>query len=249
MIERIGRLFAHGRQDIRLFGFWGAVPYFADRILTRASAGRVRLHKYWIVAQPVEPPAAPTDEASHRGFELRRVTQADARYEDYPRPEAVIRARFRNGGQCLAAYRQNVFVGYIWFSVGPYDEDEVRCRFVPLPRGKASWDYDAYVVERYRLGRAFKLLWDAALASLDAQGVQVSYSRISAFNSSSVAAHTRMGARRIGTLMFFCAGSLQCMISSLPPYVSLSDSRSRSPELDIERKPRCRNGKRGSSVL
>lgn len=133
----------------------------------------------------------------------------------------------------MAVYHKEAFVGYIWFNVGPYYEDEVRCRFVPRPQGQAGWDYDTFVVERYRLGRAFTLLWSSALASLYEQGVRVCYSRISAYNAGSLAAHKRLGAQRVGTLFFLCAGRLQCMVGSLPPYVSLSVASSYAPTLYV----------------
>ncbi|HYW75892.1 MAG TPA: N-acetyltransferase [Gammaproteobacteria bacterium] len=208
--------------------------------MARASAGRVRLHKYWIVAQPVEPPALRKGSA----FEVWTVTESNARYEDYPRPAAVIRERFRQGGQCLAAYRNDVFVGYIWFNLGPYHEDEVRCRFVPQPEGRASWDYDAFVVERYRLGRAFKLLWTAAMESLYAHGVIVSYSRISAFNAGSLAAHTRLGAERVATLYFLRIGKVQWMLGTLTPYFGISFAPSCPPTVCVGPKrigPRVRS--------
>lgn len=232
MKRRIARLYANVLQDIRIFGVWGALPYFLDRVLARASAGTVRLHKYWIVAQPVEPQFE-NAKPSSGAFQVQPITESNARYEDYPRPAEVIQARFRQGGQCLAAYRQGAFVGYIWFNIGPYYEDEVRCCFVPRPRGQAAWDYDAFVVERYRLGRAFKLLWSAALTSLYTQRVRMSYSRISAYNSGSLAAHTRLGARRVATLYFLCVGKAQWMFGTLPPYVSISVAASHMPTLHV----------------
>lgn len=237
MKDRIARLYANVRQDIRIFGVWGALPYFLDRGLARTSAGKVRLHKYWIVAQPVERPESARTTSSSGAFDVYSVTESNARFEDYPRPAQVIRARFRQGGQCLVAYRQETFVGYIWFNTGPYQEDEVRCRFVPQPAGRASWDYDAFVAERYRLGRAFKLLWKAALASLYTQDVRVSYSRISAYNSGSLAAHTRLGARRVATVYFLCVGKTQWMWGTLPPYISISVAASHRPTLRVEREP------------
>ena len=239
MRERIQSLAGHLREDIRLFGVGGTVPYLIDRALARASGGTVRLHKYWIVGQPV---CAPAGKARARAsdFTVREVTEADARYEDYPRPESVIRARFRQNARCLACYRGEQFVGYIWFNVGPYIEDEVRCRFVPQPPGRASWDYDAFVCERYRLGRAFKLLWDATFTALESEGVAVSYSRISAFNAASLAAHRRMGSERVGTLFFLQAARLQCMLSSMSPFVHLSIAHHSKPTVVAGPRPNMR---------
>lgn len=232
MIARMRALGNHLREDVRLFGVTGVVPYLTDRILDRSSGGAVRLHKYWIMAQPVRSPEG-RNRARESGLEIREVTAASARYSDYPRPPEVIRARFAQDARCLACYREDKFVGYIWFNLGPYEEDEVRCRFVPRPVGRASWDYDAYIVERYRLGRAFKTLWDAAFATLDQRGVRVTYSRISAFNAASVAAHRRMGSTRVGTLFFLRIKHYQWMIGSIAPFLHWSRSESSRPTVFI----------------
>lgn len=232
MIARIRALARHLRQDVRLFGVMGVVPYLADRMLDRASDGAVRLHKYWIVAQRVRSPDS-GGSARLGDFEICDVTAASARYSDYPRSREVIRARFAQDAQCLACYRKDDFVGYIWFNVGPYEEDEVRCRFVPRPVGHASWDYDAYISEPYRLGRAFKRLWDGAFKRLQEHGVRVTYSRISAFNAASIAAHQRMGSKRVGTLFFLRFKRFQCMLGSIPPFLHLSGSELSRPTVFI----------------
>jgi hypothetical protein len=81
------------------------------------------------------------------------------------------------------------------------------------------WDFDVYVAPEFRLGRLFARLWDFTNSELRAQGFRWTISRISAFNPESLAAHSRLGARRLGSAMFLVAGPLQVSFASLPPYV------------------------------
>ncbi len=105
---------------------------------------------------------------------------------------------------------------------GPYQEDEVRCRYVPLTEGRSSWDFDVYVDPQHRNRIVFLKLWDEANSFLAARDIRWSLSRISAFNKASIASHTRMGAKRIGTAVFLSIGSLQIFAATVPPYVGLS---------------------------
>jgi hypothetical protein len=107
-------------------------------------------------------------------------------------------------------------------TLGPYLEDEVRCRFVPLPEGRAAWDFDVYVDPQQRHGTVFLRLWDEANRFLAARGVRWSLSRISAFNSGSIRSHGRMGAKRIGAVTFLSLGRWQLAVASLAPRFHVS---------------------------
>ena len=74
------------RQAIRHLGWLNGSLYAFVQIVTRVTGDRVRLHKYYLVAQPVPekcwlPP--------HRGqaFEIRQVTELDPVIRQFPRPE------------------------------------------------------------------------------------------------------------------------------------------------------------------
>lgn len=189
--------------------------------LQRATRGFVRLHKYYFVAQPVasKPWLAGTRGAA---IEVREVTASDPLLRAIPRPQWVIPYRFDQGAVCLAAIIGGQCVGFLWMLVGPYLEDEVRCRYIPLPKGEAAWDFDVYVSPEHRGGLVFLRLWDEANQYLAARGVRWSLSRISAFNAGSMSSHTRMGARRVGSALFLSIGSLQISAANVRPRLFVS---------------------------
>lgn len=98
------------------------------------------------------------------------------------------------------------FAGFLWFIQGDYDEDEVRCTFRPEPPDESVWDFDVFVSSRHRMSPVFLKLWEAANRRLSEEGVQCACSRISAFNPRSRAAHERLGANRVGGVVFLCVG-------------------------------------------
>ncbi|MCC7487771.1 MAG: hypothetical protein IT529_22605 [Burkholderiales bacterium] len=200
----------------RPMGWKDGCLFAASALLRRLSSGRWALYKYYFVAQPVsDRPLLP----ARRGttLEVREIPGDDPLVRAFPRPRRVIEERFRQGAVCLAALERDAFVGFIWFVTGPYREDEVRCRYVPLPEGSRAWDFDIYLVESHRNGIAFLKLWDAANRYLAARGVVSSLSRISAFNTASLLSHYRMGARRVGAALFLVIGSWQLARSSVAP--------------------------------
>lgn len=138
------------------------------------------------------------------------------------RPAATIQDRFAQGARCLVALRDDDLVGFLWWIEGPYDEDEVRCVFVPQPAERALWDFDVYVAPSHRFGPAFARLWDAVMNRMHASGFQWSCSRISAFNMPSLRAHQRLGARVVGTRSYLCLGMVQVSMALDVPYLHVS---------------------------
>jgi hypothetical protein len=123
---------------------------------------------------------------------------------------------------CLVALKAGTFAGFLWLTLGSYREDEVRCRYVPMPIEKSAWDFDVHVDPEYRHGIVFLKLWDEANRFLTAHQIQWSLSRISAFNSGSILSHSKMGARRIGAVTFLSVGSWQIAASTVRPYLHVS---------------------------
>lgn len=205
---------------IGLFGWRDGSLYLAGRMLEKLSGGRFRLVKYFLVAQPVPAKALLAARAS-ADLVIRRTESDDPVVASFPRPGTVISWRFTDGGLCFTATKGERFVGFLWLHEHPYEEDDVRCLFVPMPRGRAVWDYDVYVEPEYRVGRAFVRLWDTAYEYLRGRGVQWTLSRISAFNPGSLASHERMGARRVGSAIFVCLGALQITSATTGPYLNV----------------------------
>jgi hypothetical protein len=223
--KRLARGVASG---FRQFGWLDGSLRLLNRLLVRASRGRVRVHKYVFVAQPV---STKRWLSGRRGaaIEVRQVGASDPLVKVLPRPAWAIPYRFEQGAICFAALKDGDCVGFLWLLLGPYQEDEVRCRYIPLPQGKASWDFDVYVYPEHRNSLVFLRLWDEANRFLAARGVRWSLSRISAFNAGSMSSHTRMGAKRIGTAVFLSIGSWQISGATVRPHFSVSVRRDSFP--------------------
>jgi hypothetical protein len=216
---------------VRELGASGALCYVVSRIGAR-SGGWLSLHSYLFVAQPVaDGPLLPP--RLGRSIVVRRLDPQDAALLSLPLNRAVLAYRAGQGAICFGAFKQDEIIGCLWLCLSPYDEDEVRCRYQPLPAGKASWDFDVYVHPEHRSGLGFARLWDEANAFLRGQGIACSWSRISAFNPGSLAAHARLGARIAGRATFFRLGRCQIMRASLPPYRHLSFRQSSRPILSL----------------
>lgn len=180
-----------------------------DKVVALASGGRVRLRHYIFVTQPLKQRPAPPP----ANFAVRVLAGDDAVQAQFPVPAAVLRRRLEQGSTCLVANLDGEFAGYLWLHLGPYQEDEVRCRFVPWPAERVAWDFDVYVVPRFRGTRAFSRLWQAAERHLLALGITHSASRIASYNAVSLRSHVRSGAVVSGSAIFITIGRAQIMIA------------------------------------
>jgi hypothetical protein len=232
-LDRLWRKAAGLSRAVRDLGWRDGFLYACARVLAGVSGNRVRIYKYYLVAQPVAkaPWLAPH---RGRGVQVRSVAQGDPVIERFPRPAWAAPYRYRQGAVCLAAFKGEALLGFLWLTLGPYLEDEVRCRFVPLPEGGASWDFDVYVEPEQRHGIVFLKLWDEANRFLAARGVRWSLSRISAFNSGSIHSHARMGAKPIGAVTFVSVGGWQIAASSVAPHFHMSTRADHLPTYALD---------------
>ena len=219
------------RDTAQGIGYWNAVLFAASRAVEAVFGDKVRIVKYLITVQPV----ARTEVNPGTGtFEIAFTDDAACPlFAEIARPAETIRTRFAQGARCLMAVSKGKFAGFLWFVVGPYEEDDVRVRFVPAPSGRAAWDFDVMVMPDFRMGRLFSHLWRRASAELCAMGVEHTLSRISAFNASSIAAHRRLGARVVGSTLFFCIGRWQLMQTSFSPRWHLSWRTEQRPVVTV----------------
>ena len=220
------RIFEKLRTVFEEFGA-KAPLYLLSRVCEGTPFG---VYAYRLVAQPVAPgPLLPP--ARGRTIEIRRMERGDPAFAGLPLTQAVLDYRFGQGSICFGAFKGGTVIGCIWLCLGPYLEDEVRCRFVPVD---ASWDFDVYLRPEHRVGFAFARLWDEANTFLRGRGLAWSISRISVLNTKSLAAHDKLGIRTLGTAAFLRAGRVQLMLSSLAPFVSLSVSAASAPTLILQ---------------
>lgn len=227
------------KTSIQQLGITNGLLYLLGSLLQKISKGRWRLIRYYIVSQPIPSPPAPSCRPSSSSS-VERVMPDDPICANFPRPKEVIAQRFANGNTCLVAKVKGQFAGFLWYAHNFYEEDEVRCRFELANPAESVWDYDVHVEPAYRMGRTLARLWDAANDALEKEGKRWSFSRISAFNANSLAAHDHLGIRHLETLTFLCLGELQLTIRAKWPYVHLCSPQSQHPILKLAVSEDCK---------
>lgn len=206
--------------------------YIVNRALRRLSGGRARLVKYQFWVQQV-PDTALLPARPGGTIAIRELGPHDPEVSQIPRPTQVVAERFAQGGRCLGAFQGQRLLAFIWFSLGSYNEDEVRVTYSPRPAGLAAWDYDLFVAPEARGGLLFARLWDAAYAAMRSAGCRWTMSRISSFNPTSLASHARLGGQAVGWGLFLRFGGWQLMVSSIAPHAHFSVGPDARPELTI----------------
>jgi hypothetical protein len=211
--------------------FGGKAPlYLLARVLEGTPFG---LQVYRLVAQPVLAKSL-LPPSRGRTIEVRLMERGDPAFAALPLTQAVLNYRFDQGAVCLGAFKGGNVIGCLWLCLGPYLEDEVRCRFVPEG---ASWDFDVYLHPEHRVGFGFARLWDEANAYLRARGLHWSISRINVLNTKSLAAHDKLGIRTLATAVFMRLGPLQIMLTDIAPFIGLSLSEVSAPTLRLHAPP------------
>ncbi len=216
-------------------GFRSAVLYTLSRAL-RLFGKSNRLIHYHLVAQPVDRRLLPARRGA--SIQVERISSRDGRLHALELDDEVLAYREDQNAVCFAAFKEGAIVGCLWFCPGPYEEDEVRCRYVPLPADKAVWDFGIYILPDYRSSLAFARLWDVANAYLREQGIRWSLSRILGYNAQSLRSHRALGAETLGTATFLVLGSLQLMVCSMAPRVHLSFRQADRPQILVH-SPSC----------
>jgi hypothetical protein len=213
-------MFQRLASPFREFGTFAGLVYAFDRLLQRALP-KVRLYLHDIMVQPI--PEKPLLSAGLvKSFDFREISRGAPEVELMPARPDIKESRFRQGARCLGVYRKGEFVGFIWFSFGRYEEDEVRCTYELTPAAQSVFDFDIYLFPEYRMGLGFVATWHGANAFLREHGVRYTYSRLTRFNVASRRAHDHLGWKRIGTALYVQLGRAQIMVASIFPYVHLS---------------------------
>ncbi len=213
-------------------GALNACYYMLGKILGKISSGNMSVIKYYLTLQPIsnEPLISA---ARGKNLTIRQIYADDPETELFPRSSDVIQWRYSEGSICFCVFKDETFAGYIWLATEIYREDEVLCDYHPLPKGLACWDYDVYIVPKFRFSLAFAKLWEHANRYMSRQGVVGTVSRISAFNVSSLRSHKRLGARILASQLFLLIGSVQIMFSSISPYIHISTSQRKRAQVFI----------------
>jgi hypothetical protein len=213
----------------REFGPAAGSLYLADRLLQSVSPS-MRIFVYELMVQPIQ-------HTSHRelralkAFEYREIRPGDAELAAMPVPRAVIDARFEQGAICLGTFKQQRFVGYMWFAFKSYEEDEVRCTYALVPSSESVFDFDLYIFPEFRMGLAFVAIWQGGIAFLMSRGVRQSFSRLTRFNVASRRAHQHLGWKLVARAVTLRLWRFECMATTIYPYLSLSMTR--RPRLEL----------------
>ena len=212
----LGRLSAPFRE----FGPISGCLYVADRLLQRISPN-TRIFVYELMVQPIRDTSY-TGMRAIKAFEHREIRAGDPALASMPVPREVIEARFKQGAICLGTFKQDVFVGYIWFAFASYEEDEVRCTYSLVPAGESVFDFDLYIFPEFRLGVAFVAIWQGAIAFLRDRGVRQSFSRLTRFNVASRRAHQHLGWKLVARAVTLRLWRLEYMTATVSPYQSVT---------------------------
>lgn len=204
----------------REFGPLAGLLYVASRLL-QALSPRTNLYVYDLMAQPI-PGSSNLPGRSGTMLEIRTIQMHAAEIDQMPIRPDIKESRFAQGSVCLGAFRSGVLIGYLWLSFGAYDEDEVRCTYLPSPPGQSAFDYDLYIFPRYRMGRGFAGIWDGVNGYLRDRGIAFTFSRITRFNLQSRRAHAHLGARRIGSAVFLKLWRVEFMVATIAPFFNVS---------------------------
>ncbi len=205
--------------------------YIADRVFRRVSSG-VTVHFYELMAQPLaDKPLLPP--RLGKNVVVREIQRDDPAVGLMGLTDEVLAFRFNQSTVCLGAFKKGTFIGSMWFCIGPYEEDEVRCTFVPQPESSGVFDFGLEVLPQHRLGVGFVALWDGANRYLRDRGYRYSFSRVSRFNLTSRRVHERFGWFCLGRALFVKLKRFQFMVATVAPYLHFSVSTNTRPTIRL----------------
>ena len=209
----------------REFGFAAGALYALNLVLRRISP-RLGLFVYELMVQPITGrPLLPANLAKNLTFAV--IGRGHPDIDLMPARADIKASRFDQGAVCLGAYRKDRLIGYVWFCMRCYEEDEVRCTYELAEPEHSVFDFDLYVLPEHRMGIGFMAIWHGANAYLHERGVRYTFSRMTRFNLPSRRAHARLGAKCAARAVFIQAWRLEVMLASALPCVALTWGTSR----------------------
>jgi len=226
MLNKLNRL-------IISFGYRVTAAYLLHRLLQKLSKSSGCYYYYIYEQELTQHKQAQALRAANSKLAFNWYQDFDDIHLQLPRPESVLKERFNQKTSCVMAIQEQEVTACAWFTESSYQEDEVRCTFDFSHLPNHVWDYDVYVIPKYRVGRLFLRLWRQVEMYWQDKGKTASLSRISAFNQNSVTSHEKLGAKRLASACFLCVGNIQLMVSSTAPYINLSCSTNSRPTIKV----------------
>lgn len=202
------------------FGFAAGGLYALDRVLRRISP-RLGLFVYELMVQPITgEPMLPANLAKNLKF--IEIGRGHPDINLMPARSEIKQSRFNQGAICLGVYRKDALIGYIWFCLRSYEEDEVRCTYVLADPAHSVFDFDLYVFPEHRMGIGFMAIWHGANAYLHERGIKYTFSRLTRFNLPSRRSHAHLGWKCAARAVFLQAWRIEVMLASVFPYISIT---------------------------
>jgi len=232
----LSRLLQRLASPFRVFGWAAGGLYLLDQGMRRISP-RFGLRVYEFMMQPIGGTLPLTANLS-KNLSVRSIVEGDPEVGAMPARDDIKAQRFSGGAQCLGVYRKGELLGYLWYSKGRHQEDEVRCDYELSENAISVVDFDLYVLPKYRMGIGFLGVWHGANVTLAAQGIQYTFSRMTRFNLPSRRAHARLGSRCIGRAVFLQAWCVEFMFGTLAPFFGATFTARQRLTLRLQPRPR-----------
>ncbi|HVO87240.1 MAG TPA: hypothetical protein VMV45_01760 [Casimicrobiaceae bacterium] len=202
------------------FGAVAGTFYVIDWLLRKVSR-TAGLYVYELMVQPIFNKALLPANLS-RNLTFAEIGQGHPDIERMPARPDIKAQRFEQGAHCLAVYRKDALIGYMWFCYGSYREDEARCDYELAQPERSVFDFDLYVMPEHRMGIGFVAVWHGATRYLHERGIRYTFSRLTRFNVASRRSHAHLGWRRIAHAVFLRLGKVEAMFATLPPHFALT---------------------------
>jgi len=207
-------------------------------LFRKLSAGAVEIHYRYIHLQAVR--TEPLLKGRFRGRSNVRTLQGAELLQEFDRDDVGVfnrppkdfprfKRRVERGDICIAVTRSSKTAGVLWLTFAPFDETEVKAVFVTRLSDHMAWASNIFIVDDARGGLAFAELWDGADAVLREKGIRWTADQTSAFNGPALQSHERLGAFRIGRIIYLLLGSTQITFSSLRPHFYIAGPSSEGP--------------------
>jgi len=222
------------RNTYRELGFLSGSVYLLHQLMQRVSQSSGIYFYDWVVQPVTANRLLPEKRAAKY---THKVIQGDhPLVKEMPVLPEIIEERVSQGAECVALFKGDALVGFIWFTFGSYAEDEVRIDFLLEPRDESVFDFNLYIFPKYRLGYTFAAIWDVANHYLYDRGIRYSYSRITHIKRNSFSSHSKLGATRLGASLTLKLGGFEITFVRRPfkVFFSLSDTK----RLKVEMRPK-----------
>jgi hypothetical protein len=213
------------KSTYRELGLLSGSVYLIDQAMQRLWPNSGICFYDWVVQPVTKDRLLPESRAARYRHQI--VKGNDPLVEQMPILPEIVSKRIDQEAECVALFKGENLVAFIWLAYGSYIEDEVRIDFHLQPEEESAFDFNLYIFPKYRLGYAFAAIWDIANDYLYQRGIRYSYSRITHLKRNSFSSHSKLGAKKIGASLTLKLGKLELSVIQRPfrLFLSLRDTK------------------------